>query len=338
MATNIEWAEESWNPVTGCTEVGAGCANCYAERWSARIAGCSTVTQRYKDVIGCNGHWNGTVLCHPDVLDKPSRWRKPRRIFVCSMSDLFHPKVPFDFVHRVFGVMAQLPQHQFQVLTKRPEVALKYADCLPWPRNIWLGTSVEDVASLKHRLPYLLKCPAAIRWLSIEPLLEEIDLIRNIVYINEYYCARCEEWSEGGDEDYCPQCEKNYSQPTKDEKCPHCGESDYEAVCSSCEASGEDGGLSSACCWESEIMDCIRRKLQWIVVGGENAPEWASRGVELAWVRNIRDDCQELGIPLFIKQFGTRWARQQDIRGKGRSKGQDMNDWPEDLRVREYPK
>jgi protein gp37 len=172
--SKIEWTEGTWNPITGCTKVSPGCRHCYAERMSRRLQAMGV--PQYKDAF--------RLALHPEVLDLPRRWRKPRFVFVNSMSDLFHESVPLGFVQRVFGVMQEVSQHQFQVLTKRPEIALEYAGELPWPGNVWLGTSVEN-AEYVWRVRTLQKIPAKIRFLSVEPLLGPIPRLplRNIHWV-----------------------------------------------------------------------------------------------------------------------------------------------------------
>ena len=161
--SKIEWTEATWNPVTGCTKISPGCKHCYAERFSIRLQAMGVA--QYRNAF--------SPTLHPDSLQLPLRWKKPRRVFVNSMSDLFHESVPLDFIKRVFGVMVEASHHQFQVLTKRPEVALEFAGRLPWPDNVWLGTSVEN-ALYVHRIRTLQKIPAKIRFLSVEPLLGPI--------------------------------------------------------------------------------------------------------------------------------------------------------------------
>lgn len=131
--SHIEWTESTWNPVTGCTKISAGCKNCYAARMAARLKAMGT--ERY-----ANGF---AVTLHPDLIDAPRSWKAPRKVFVNSMSDLFHPKVPFDFIEKVFKTMSECPQHTFQVLTKRSERLLELAPNLTWSPNIWMGVSVE---------------------------------------------------------------------------------------------------------------------------------------------------------------------------------------------------
>lgn len=159
-ASSIEWTESTWNPVTGCTKISAGCKFCYAHRMSQRLK-----------AMGLPQYRNGfSLTLQPKAIDLPRQWRKPRKIFVNSMSDLFHKNVPLEYIQEVFEVMNDCQQHQFQVLTKRPERAAAVSGKLTWTSNIWMGTSVEDERVL-HRVSALKQIPAAIRFLSLEPLL-----------------------------------------------------------------------------------------------------------------------------------------------------------------------
>ena len=196
--TKIEWATDTWNPITGCTKVSEGCRNCYAERMAKR----QQAMGNYKDGF--------KLTLRPERLDHPLRWRKPRRIFVCSMADLFHEDVPFDYIAAVFGVMAASPKHTFQVLTKRPERMLEFfewlddqkdivsgypararlcgdhaaklidrmfvVDIFTWPLpNVWLGVTAENQATWDWRVEALRQCPAAVRFVSVEPMVGPID-------------------------------------------------------------------------------------------------------------------------------------------------------------------
>jgi protein gp37 len=162
--SHIEWTESTWNPVTGCTKVSAGCKHCYAERMAKRL-----------QVMGSPRYQNGfAVTLHPDLVDAPRRWKAPRVIFVNSMSDLFHPDVPFEFIARIFETMRECSQHTFQILTKRSERLLEVKGRLSWPDNVWMGVSVEDDRVL-HRVAHLKHVPAAVRFLSCEPLIGEIS-------------------------------------------------------------------------------------------------------------------------------------------------------------------
>jgi protein gp37 len=161
--SGIEWTDATWNPVTGCTKVSPGCKNCYAERLAARL--CAMGNPRYR-----NGF---AVTLHPDQLTLPLRWRRPKRVFVNSMSDLFHEAVPDEYIRRVFDVMSQAVWHTFQILTKRSDRLAVLAPDLPWPPNVWQGVSVEN-AQYTSRIADLQTVPAAVRFLSVEPLLGAI--------------------------------------------------------------------------------------------------------------------------------------------------------------------
>jgi len=160
QVSSIEWTEATWNPVTGCTKISPGCRHCYAERMAKRLK-----------AMGQPRYRNGFRLTlQPDALEVPLRWKRPRMIFVNSMSDLFHKSVPLEFIRQCFDVMASAAQHTFQVLTKRPERAAELAKHLPWPDNVWMGTSVEN-ADYVSRIHSLVQIPASVRFLSLEPLL-----------------------------------------------------------------------------------------------------------------------------------------------------------------------
>lgn len=259
MGTKIEWADDVWNPVTGCDRVSPGCDHCYAETIARRFAGSKAFPEGFK------------VTLHPDRLDAPLRWRKPRRVFVNSMSDLFHPDVPDEFVVDVFAVMSASrwsfspEQHAFLVLTKRPQrmAALLASDefwdaveageqarcgfrierygrayLLP---GVWLGVSVESQRYADLRLPYLARTPAAVRFVSAEPLLGPVDLTRWI---------------------------------------------DRWAI------------MAAGGSWTSELVD-------WVICGGESGP--GARPMHPQWARDLRDQCERAGTAYFLKQWGA-WA------------------------------
>lgn len=333
MATNskIEWTEATWNPVTGCTPVSTGCLNCYAARDAQRMAGHPNpkIGPKYKGLaVIRDGRavFTGEIRLREDRLADPLHWRTPRRVFVNSQSDLFHEDVPFEFVDRVFAVMALCPQHTFQVLTKRPERMAEYMasrtaiddsarfDRMPqwyhvasrmlddgaasmprgaWSRghdnmpnpseplpNVWLLASAENQQTLDERLPHLLRCPAAVRGLSLEPLLGPINLT--------------------------PKCPPEFQ--------PH-----------------------------------LRHdRISWVIAGGESGPN--ARPCYIFWIRSIREQCRAAGVACFIKQVGAkpvdtsmakwpgetepRWCDQVQLTDP---KGGDMSEWPEDLCVREFP-
>jgi len=161
--TSIEWTQMTWNPVTGCNKVSPGCKHCYAEVMARRL-----------QFMGTERYANGFRLTlHHDLLELPKQWRQPRLVFVNSMSDLFHPSVPLDFIQRVFSTMAECTQHQFQVLTKRAERLVELSGSLVWADNVWMGVSVEN-AGYAFRSELLRGVPAIIRFLSVEPLLGPI--------------------------------------------------------------------------------------------------------------------------------------------------------------------
>jgi len=162
----IEWTESTWNPTTGCDLLSPGCDHCYAERMSMRL-----------NLMGQVKYATGFALTlHENALELPLSWKKPQRIFVNSMSDLFHDQVPLDFIQRVFETMRKAHWHQFQVLTKRSGRLLALSDQIDWPSNVWMGVSVEN-AAFKSRIDHLRKTGAALKFLSIEPLLGDLGPI-----------------------------------------------------------------------------------------------------------------------------------------------------------------
>lgn len=277
--TSIEWTEATWNPVTGCDRVSEGCDHCYALALARRLKAMGNPRyQRDGDLLRSGPGFGLTV--HWDKLEEPLRWRKPRLVFVNSMSDLFHPLVPLEAICQILLVIEKAREHTFQVLTKRPgRMASVLARIRPEPLpNLWLGTSVENQRWAEVRIPALLRTPAAVRFLSCEPLLGPIDLGR-----------------------WLP------------ERCNEC----YEAGCDATE-------LSCAC-------EC-HRGLNWVIVGGESGP--GARPLELDWVRDLAAQCWASGVPLFVKQLGSAWARRVGAR---HPKGGDPAEWPKNLRVRQWP-
>ena len=315
--SKIAWTESTWNPVSGCSKVSEGCRNCYAERDWPRLAANSRSRYTGRDFTD--------VKCHEEVLDRPLRWKRPRKIFVNSMSDLFHPEVPDEFIDRVFAtmgnVLCSMPEcHIFQVLTKRPERMSAYLNDprtehrvtmamkamglgLPgenaspdWPLpNVWLGVSVENMRAADERIPILLETPAALRWVSIEPMIGPISF----------------RWRYGSGFNIDPKT-----------------------------------GIQSR-----NHLDGLRR-LDWIVVGGESGPQ--ARTVLREWIDSVVAECREADVQIFVKQLGAAYSDPVNgIAGaslkipeeaisllKRRLKhhsGADMAEWPESLRVREWP-
>jgi len=163
VQSSIEWTGSTWNPVTGCTKISAGCKNCYAERMAKRL-----------QTMGQSHYAKGfTVACHAQALDLPLRWKAPRMIFVNSMSDLFHDAIPLDFLQEIFRVMRQANQHVFQVLTKRAERLAELAPILNWPENTWMGVTVER-SDYKWRIDLLRTSGAPLKFISVEPLLDDL--------------------------------------------------------------------------------------------------------------------------------------------------------------------
>jgi protein gp37 len=289
--TKIEWTDATWNPVTGCSKVSQGCKHCYAERDWPRFHGKQTFVERWDDGVAKTARPRRftDVMVHPERLDQPIRWTKPRRIFVNSMSDLFHEAVPDKFLDRVFAVMALCPHHTFQVLTKRPErmraylsqphvecrwiaaagadaailrLPVKHHQCVSdagFPtKNIWLGVSVEDQQAADERIPLLLQTPAAVRWISAEPLLGAVNLTRL--------------WS-GTDGSGLLKLWTNALRGTTIIDDPVFGA----------------GGVAPA-------------KLDWVVIGGESGPK--ARPMHPDWARSLRDQCQAAGVKFLFKQHG----------------------------------
>ena len=261
--TKIEWTDATWNPVTGCTKVSTGCDHCYAETIATRFAGTSAYPNGFQ------------VTLRPERLDQPIRWKRPRRIFVNSMSDLFHTDVPDDYIAKVFAVMAIASRHTFQVLTKRhgrmkallnsrdfyatvrghlrntygfSEVDAFGTDLFPL-FNAWLGVSVEDQRTADLRIPALLDTPAAVRWLSCEPLLGPVSLP----------ICRCLGMGSIAHGRHIP-----------------------DTVCDECEGSGSP--------------------IDWVVVGGESGP--GARPMHPSWALSLRDQCVAASVPFLFKQWG----------------------------------
>lgn len=283
--TGIKWTAATWNPVVGCTKVSQGCKHCYAKTLHDRR---NKAYHEGKPVPPQYALPFEQVQLIPARLDLPLRWRQPKRIFVNSVSDLFHKDVPFQFIAEVFAVMCKAHWHTFQVLTKRPERMREFMDewelegcsmsrqadsrlliikppspyagayLLPAP-NVWLGTSVERQQEADERIPHLLHTPAAVRFLSAEPLLGPIDL-HTIPY-------------QGQEQYYIDVLRREYrTHPTLD----------YGLSCSF--------GLASL------------GRIHWVIVGGESGP--GHRPMSLDWARSLRDQCAEGHVAFFYKQLG----------------------------------
>lgn len=274
--TNISWADSSWNAIRGCTAVSAGCNSCYAAAMAARFAGPGMAYEGLAEVTADGPRWTGKIMAIDDKLREPLRWQRPRRIFVNSMSDLFHPGVTTEVVDRHWAVMALARRHIFQILTKRPLRMARYlhdpgqparvlAQAMAMMRdgwiagpvvlpdgypdkplsNVWLGTSVEDQAA-SVRVRHLLDAPAAVRFISAEPLIGPVDLLYTL--------------SPGHYWDYL---------------------------------TGER---------ETAREKTSTARIDWVIVGGESGPH--HRPMSLDWARALRDRCAQSGVAFFYKQAG----------------------------------
>jgi len=268
--TKIQWTESTWNPVSGCSKVSPGCKSCYAERLAKRLPASHAAGKPFSEVV-----------CHPDRLAIPLHWRKPRRIFVCSMGDLFHEQVPFAFISYVMDTIEHAPQHTFQVLTKRPERALAWCNHLrdiddrfeatAFPRNVWLGVTAEDQQRADERLPLLLQCPAAVRFVSVEPMIGPVNLRR-------FMWPTCFTWPS------------QYRNPS-------------------------DARAAGAVVTEHRQALILQGQtfLDWVICGGESGP--GARPMYPDWARSLRDQCKAAGVPFMFKQWG-EWAPTQGGRGE----------------------
>lgn len=305
--TNIEWTNETWNPLVGCSFQSPGCTNCYAMNMAYRQQAMGT--PQYAGTAKktkAGPVWTGKVNFVESALLKPLSWKKPRLIFVNSMSDMFHPDVPFEWIDRIFAVMALSPQHTFQVLTKRSDRMREYmtgrilgnqAEYLeneigliaadnnlagdggetnkPLP-NVWLGVSVEDQKRADERIPDLLQTPAAKRFLSCEPLLGSVDLER-VLYKEDYY--------ESGANHYIDVLRGGFWSPWGP---------GFRA--------GQDGEPKNHFTNHSDLKDCL---IDWVIVGGESGK--GARPMHPDWARTIRDQCAAANVPFFFKQWGSWW-------------------------------
>lgn len=289
----IEWTDVTWNPARGCSRVSEGCRNCYAERLAVSFK----AFRGFAEGTNQGPRWTGRVELIPSKLGEPLRWRKPRRVFVNSMSDLFHEKLSDSDIRQVFDVMAQCPRHTFQVLTKRARRMRHWAkrwrsqSILP---NVWLGVSVEDQQTANDRVWDLLFTPAAKRFVSYEPALGAVNFLD------------------------APRSPESTAGP-----------------------------------W------CYLDDIDWVIVGGESGP--GARPFDVAWARSIIDQCRSAETAVFVKQLGANiWDSAIDFHYDGgwpeatrpdwgdpptdccrvrvkHPKGGDPRQWPQDLRVREWP-
>jgi protein gp37 len=263
--SKIEWTEQTWNPIIGCTKISEGCKECYAAKMAGRLANIpytsyymNVVKEKKTDLLSHKpiGEWNGKTSFIPSALEKPLKRKKPTMYFVCSMGDLFHESVLFEWIDKVFRIIQRCDKHIFQILTKRPEIALKYFKhlrddfklILPF-NNIWLGVTAENQKMANKRIPILLQIPAKVHFVSVEPMLSEIDL-------------DCLDM-------------------------PHDIFGVYNALHGSA-FNSEIGGYK------------LMSKLDWVICGGESGPN--ARPMHPDWVRSLRDQCKNANVPFFFKQ------------------------------------
>lgn len=283
--SGIEWTDKTWNPIRGCSPVSAGCLNCWAARQANRqsgyrkgkpLCGGAILHEKTKGAYHGfvkDGRWTGRVEPIPGQLDKPQHWRQPRRVAVALMGDLFHEALTLADITTVLNVARLAPQHDYQILTKRPErmrdILLAIESTLPgehpewWPLpNVWLGVSVENQATADERIPLLLETPAAVRWVSYEPALGPVDF--------------------GGPLNGYPRWVSSREYVTR-EMALDAGRPEME------------GSLYSDDEWEQTMLP-----IDWLVIGGESGP--GARPCDVEWIRSAVRQCQDARVPVFVKQ------------------------------------
>lgn len=365
--TSIEWTStthadgtvtkgKTWNPVRGCSVISPGCHNCYAMKQAHRFSGPGKAYEGLTKLTERSGpQWTGEIATIDHALSKPLSWRTPARIFVNSMSDLFHHNVPTEFIDKVFAVMALCDDtrsspknHTFQVLTKRAERLRDYLNdpetpyrihsevvlrvvgsgyyphkggcdwhpITPWPlKNVWLGVSVESQKYADERIPLLLQTPAAVRFISAEPLLSAVNLRGHLLsHDRPGKCAAC---GNGHGFTRCP----NYGSISTTYQYSRGG----RVVCDQFRKAPGEG-------------------IDWVIVGGESGN--GARAFDTTFARSIVKQCADAGVACFVKQLGAK--PEQPTKGAWNSahrepivladrKGGDMSEWPADLRVRQFP-
>jgi protein gp37 len=297
--TKIEWTEQTINPTMGCSIVSDECENCYAMKMAARLE-----AMGQKDYQGTTRKlssgrivWTGKINFNIKKLEEAVKTKKPTVFFIDSMSDLFHPDIPFQFIWKCYVLMSEHPRHTFQVLTKRPERRLEFYKWmaeemkdfggLQVQKHIWEGTSAGTQKALDERAPYIMELktmfPELVVWLSMEPLLESINLEKLLIPCS-YYCDHDEEGFANWMEEHP-------------------------------DANGEDYYFSN--------HHPDKPKLDWVVVGAESGPK--ARPMQIDWAKKIKDDCKQANVAFYMKQIC--------IKGKKIK----YEDFPEDLKIREYP-
>jgi protein gp37 len=286
----IEWTDATWNPTTGCDKVSAGCDNCYAMSLAPRL---KAMGSRAYQLDGAPATSGPGFLAHewPSALEWPLHKKKPLRIFVNSMSDLFHENISDEYIAKVFAVMAQCPQHTFQILTKRHARMRAFMNrytaggaLSPLP-NVWLGVSVEDQKWADIRIPALLETPAAVRFLSCEPLLGPVSIDRYLWLVGSS--------TAGPFHDYAGR-----------------------------RRGGRGGGIGG------QAITAVRSwDINWVIVGGESGP--GARPMDPDWARLLRDECEAGGVPFLFKQWGSHDADGQRVNKKTAGRVLDGRTWDE---------
>jgi len=389
--TSIAWSDATWNPTVGCSRVSAGCEHCYAERQAHRFHGIEGHALADLTESGKHGpRWNGTVRLNPNALELPLRWKKPRRIFVNSMSDLFHEQLSDEQIDQVFAVMALRPQHTYLVLTKRPErmraymtgdrsdiidlvfdaVGVERGDIAArvavenlessWPlSNVWLGVSCEDQKTADERIPLLLQTPAAKRFVSYEPALGPVDFAPWLKRTTTYHFRA----------DVAGMLRRRLFDCLIDDAGREMLRKAAEFELNALLARGVKFIAASNCDDFDPENGCrghANARVDWIICGGESGP--GARPCDISWIRSTVEECKAAGVKVLVKQLGARpffrvngdespteiaaawhlvgvpedrvlwddaaecWLPQLSSR-----KGDDIDEFPEDLRVREFP-
>lgn len=320
--TGIQWTDATWNPIRGCSRVSAGCEHCYAEQVARRFSGPGQPYEGLVRISGLSGQakaqWNGKIKLVPEHLGDPLRWRRPRKVFVNSMSDLFHEGVPFEYIAAVFGVMAASPRHTFQVLTKRPERAAEFfawmnraadraREVFPHDSLMWRLAAVARSAASRHGVSWSRRhgagggefWPLPNVWLgvSVEDQASADARIPTLLTL--------------------PAAVRWVSYE------PAIGPVDFAYTCfNGADSLGTMPGVD------------------WIVIGGESGP--GARPFDLAWARSTLAQCREAGVPVFVKQLGTVPVATTTLENVALArlrdrKGGDPSEWPDELVVREFP-
>jgi len=326
--SKIQWTEQTWNPIIGCSKISPGCENCYAEKMAGRLANMRS-TYYYMNVVKIDddihspykafGEWDGKTHFVSSQLQNPMKRKKPTMYFVCSMGDLFHESVPFEWIDKVMAVIGRSQQHTFQILTKRPVrmkeylmsegrydnilkeaqnisfypeglgIGISSPKDLKWWPNIWLGVTCENQEQANKRIPILLDIPAKVRFVSIEPMLDKVDLTR--FFPSGYWGIHPTKGEMWYPKYYMVKC-----------KCGWIGSSEYLGGGGPIADTGDNFDCYCPSCEREEDWVDIEGKLDWVICGGESGPN--ARPMHPDWVKSLRDQCESANVPFFFKQWG----------------------------------